>query len=189
MIQLAEELICMSSLHNDRPRNEAEFEIFYNQYYTSAYRYTVKKIQNFHDAEDLVCDVFMYCYDHFYDYDANKASLGTWLYLILNSRIKNYYRGKKQTISIDFMEDDIDRNASYIDQALELETLRQNLAEAIQTLSESQRKIVILRYFQGLDTADTAKKVGISVGNTRTQLSRALVKIRNYLEANGYEKG
>jgi len=167
--------------------NSISFEEFYEKNYSTALHYTAKKVRNMQDAEDLVCDAFFYCYDHFSDYDPGKASLGTWLYLILNSRIKNYYRDTKQYADIDEMKEFLPSGDNYLEQAVELEADRQMLADGLNILSETQRRIVVLRYFQGCSTAETAQEVQLTEGNVRTQLSRALDKMKKYFAMRGYE--
>ena len=165
-----------------------DFEVFYNSLYSLAIKYTVKKIQSIQDAEDLVCDSFLYCYDHFPHYDSKKASLKTWFFLVLSSRIKNYYRDKKIAMPLEENESLSSKEDDFLIQASNLMEMRQMIANAFTSLPEMQRQIVILRYFYGFDTVETAKRVGIAPGYVRTQLSRALSKMRIYLEKEGYQE-
>ena len=63
------------------------FEEFYKQYYPIALSHTRKKIGSYEDAEDLVSNAFIYCYEHYDTYDPEKAPIGAWLFLIVNSRL------------------------------------------------------------------------------------------------------
>ena len=158
------------------------FEEFYNKYYLNACIYATRKTGNSHDGEELACAVFLYCYQHFSDYDPSKASIGTWLYVILNSRIKNYYRDHKQHVPLDSLGDTLSEQEDPLQRAEEVEANRNRIAKALKALPETQRAIVIYRYFQDKSTQETAEIVGISEGNVRTQLSRALSKMRIVLE-------
>lgn len=158
------------------------FEEFYKKFYARAYAYTMRKIQNSQDAEDLVCNVFLYCYDHFSEYSESKASIGTWLYLILNSRIKNHYRDKKQYVALEAIDEFLGSYDNDLAKAVELEEMRTALAKALEALSEIQRQIVIYRYFQDCTTAEMARRVGLTEGNVRTQLSRALAKMKKNID-------
>ena len=71
---------------------QPDYETFYRENYTRVLNYVYKKISHKEDAEDLTSEVFLYCYRHYDDYDPSKGKRSTWLYLITNSRIKNYYR-------------------------------------------------------------------------------------------------
>ena len=168
---------------NEKP----SFESFFLQFYDSTFRYVQRKIGHHQEAEDLTCDAFFYCYNHFSEYDPDKASIGTWLYLIVNSRIKNYYRDRKDFASIDNVQDVLPDDSVYMDKALELEDTRKMIAAGLKTLSPVQREIVILRYFHEYDTASVADKLGLKPGNVRTILSRALNRLEQYCRMHGME--
>ena len=158
------------------------FEEFYQQYYLNACIYVTRKTGNSHDGEELACAVFMYCYQHFSEYDPSKASIGTWLYVIMNSRLKNYYRDKKETVDIEALGDTLQSDSDDMERAVEIQEDRRRIAEALKILPETQRAIVVYRYFKDLSSAETAEILGISEGNVRTQLSRALAKMRQVLQ-------
>ena len=44
------------------------------------------KVTNRHDAEDLVSDVFLKAYEKYPTFDADRASVSTWLYTITGIR-------------------------------------------------------------------------------------------------------
>lgn len=163
------------------------FEEFYKRFYRRTYCYVKSKIGHIQEAEDLTCDVFLYCYKHFAEYNPEKASIETWLYVIVNSRIKNYYRDRKSSVDIDSLTDVLPDENVPLERAMELENMRQLLAVALKALSPVQREIVILRYFHGDDTNTVAEKLGLQSGNVRTTLSRALDRLEKYFKAHGIE--
>jgi RNA polymerase sigma-70 factor (sigma-E family) len=62
--------------------------------------------------------------------------------------------------------------------AYQTSDLRQSLNAALAELPARQRAMVVLRYFNDLSEADTARTLGCSVGNVKSQTSRALAKLR-----------
>ncbi len=160
------------------PRSEKpDYETFYQVNYERVLYYVCNKIGNREDAEDLVSEVFLYCYSHYDDYDPEKSAITTWLYLIVNSRVKNYYRdhvcfADYETVAQTMQDEKVD-----MDQGVYLEQLHKVLMQAIKTLPERQQKIVMMRYFEGLSGEEIARKLGISPGNVRVLQSRALDKL------------
>jgi RNA polymerase sigma-70 factor (sigma-E family) len=55
---------------------------------------------------------------------------------------------------------------------------RDALWRALGRLPRRQRAVVVLRYFDDLSEAETARVLGCSVGNVKSQASRALAKLR-----------
>ncbi len=165
-----------------------DYEHFYVTHYNEAYRYVLKHIQNVHDAEDVLSNAFLYCYDHFSEYDPTRASERTWLYLVIKSRIRNYYRDMKEAEPLELLDEQPADKRDYLSEAAELQELREELAEALNTLPEKQRTLVILRYFYDCDTKEMAERTGMSLANVRTTLSRALDSLGKIMKSNGYGK-
>ena len=84
--------------------SKPSYEEFYSANFQRVVQYINKKIGNLDDAQDIAGDVFLYCYTHYDGYDPSKSSITTWLYLIVNSRIKNYYRDSKTYVDIDELQ-------------------------------------------------------------------------------------
>lgn len=158
-------------------REKPPFDEVYQSYFHSVCAYVRTKIGNAHDAEDLTEDAFVYCYRRYADYDPEKSALSTWLYLIVNSRIKNYYRDRKEAVDLEELAPVLADDAPKMEQVVYLQQLRDMLAGALQTLPERQREIVVQRYFGQKSTAEIAEKLGLSEGNVRVLLSRALRKM------------
>ena len=68
-----------------------------------------------------------------------------------------------------------------LEQAQVLEIIRQELAR----LPERQREAFILRYWEELDVAETAKAMGCSEGSVKTHCSRAAHALASALKARG----
>jgi RNA polymerase sigma-70 factor (ECF subfamily) len=56
------------------------------------------------------------------------------------------------------------------------------LAEAVTRLAEPLRDVIVLRYFQGLDSSAAAARLGVPAGTVRTRLARALEALRADLD-------
>ena len=59
--------------------------------------------------------------------------------------------------------------------------LRDELRRALQLMPPQQRAIVVLRYWDGMSTAEVAEALGISEGGVKSQASRGLAALRTLL--------
>lgn len=71
------------------------------------------------------------------------------------------------------------------DHAPDWEHLRPLLDEALDTLGERDREIVLLRYFRGLSFADVAASLRVNEGAARMRIDRALDRLNRILATRG----
>ena len=129
-------------------------------------------------------DVFYICWDKFDTFDPAKASFQTWLFVIVNNKLKNFYRDHKDEAELD---DTLLYDSGQIDETMEaihLQQMRDYLYDALEELNETQRMIVIYRYFKDMNATQISMKTGLTAGNIRIQLKRAMDKIRQYFMKN-----
>lgn len=165
-------------------KSRQAFERYYQKYYPLVLKRIKNKISNIEQAEDLTMDVFAKCYEKFDEFDETKASFGTWLYVIVSNKLKNYYRSKKQFDEIDERMEAVSGFEEEIISAEYIKQMRNSLANALETLNETQRKIVILKYFQEKNTAEISRITGMTEVNVRVTLSRGIAKLKEYFEKN-----
>lgn len=165
-------------------QKEKVFEAYYVKYYPQVYGYIFKKLLNEANAEDMTMDVFYSVWDKFDTFDEEKASFQTWLFVIVNNKLKNHYRDRKEGVELDETLVSDDDPEEDVVQAIQMQYLRDHLYQAMEALNETQQKIVIYKYFKNLNGNEIADLMGLSPGNVRITLKRALEKIRVYFETN-----
>lgn len=158
-------------------KTKPDYESFYTDNYDRVLHYVQGKLRSNEDAEDLTSEVFLYCYRNFESYDPEKGSITTWLYLIVNSRLKNRYRDHVFYVDFETISETMHDQNIDLDEGVYIEQLHNALMQAIRSLPERQQSIVKMRYFQNYSSDEIGKTLGISPGNVRVLLSRALNKL------------
>ncbi len=173
---------------NRMTEKEQSFEQVYHEYYPRILGHIRKKLSSYHEAEDLAQEVMTVCFQNFEKYDPEKAAIGTWIYVIMNNRLKNYYRDKKDQVSLDDEENYHEiAGTEILEEAVILEDQRKTLLETIEKLSEREQLIVTYTYFYRMTSAEVAERLRMTAGNVRVVLNRSLKKLRGYLEEQGFE--
>ena len=154
------------------------FTEFYQEWYQKVVQYIYKKVGNLHNAEDIASDVFLYCLNHYDDYDPQKSAINTWLFLIVNSRVKNHYRDSKENVSLDAVADFLPDERLDMEECLYLEDLVKQVTCAIDKLDERKQQIVKLHFFENKSSDEIAEIMGLTAVNVRVLLSRSLAALK-----------
>ena len=157
------------------------FDQVYKDYQKSIMGFFAKRVSNYSDCEEMTSDVFTNFYKHMESYDETRCKLSTWLFVIADNRLKNYYRAMKDDVSMDEIEMDFESKEISIEDGVLLDESRQEMLNALDKLSERERSLIILRFYEGMSGAETAERLGISEINARVIQKRALEKLKKIL--------
>ena len=154
---------------------EGIFDLFYNKIYS----FTLLRVGNVHDAEDIVSDVFVRVAEKLDTYDPDKGAFSTWIFTIALNEIRMYFRDRKNNCSLENIAEIADK----ID--IEEEFIRREdyarLYEAIGKLDDNQKNVVLLKYFGGLTNIKIAEVLGLSESGAGVILHRAKNILRKSL--------
>lgn len=150
--------------------SEEEKNKIYIDYRQKVTRYVTGKIPNPQDAEDLVSCVFMKVFQKLDTFDESKASLSTWIFTITRNTVYDFYGTRK-----DFSElpEDIADDGK-IDENLLNEEMLEQLADALESLDERSRDLIILHYYSGLTLKEIADRMQMSYPNAKVIHKKAL---------------
>ena len=143
------------------------------------------------DGEDIVQEVILNAFN-LADVNAPIENVSAYLYQSLRNRIIDYLRKRKMdTVSLeavvlegsdlrlaDFLSDPRD---SIIDQ-FEKREMFYFLFEAMETLNEGQKAVLIETEFEGRSFKELAEEWGVPVGTLLARKSRALANIRKIFQ-------
>ena len=133
-------------------------------------------------AEELASDVFFSVYKNIETYDPSKSFILTWLFVITNNRLRNYYRDRKAMLYYDELENNFFENLSTLDEEMVCNENRMLLEKYLKKLEVRERKIIISKYYLGMNSNEIGRMLGLTAGNVRIILKRALEKIKQNME-------
>lgn len=167
------------------------FDEIYAEYHNKVLSYVRARVHDPHEAEDITSDVFVKVMQSYENYDSEKAMLSTWIYTIAANTIRDHYRRLTVRARHNYdMEDETLEALAYeedscLDGLFREETLNL-LADALQTLNERERMIVIMHYYKNISHKEIAEHLSLSHANVRFINHRALEKIRDYFSRQNY---
>ena len=129
-----------------------------------------------HTADDIAQEAFVKAWEQLPKL-RNPKVFGSWLMTITRRCGLDFLR-KKQLLKI---SDGLDQMA-VCERNGQLDEEKQHLLAIIQKLPESERQVIMLRYFGPHSVRDLASIVGRSVGTVTKQLSRAHHRLKNQLQ-------
>ena len=151
-------------------------EEIYAEYHQKVSAYVRGKVQDLHQAEDLVSAVFLKVVQGLEGYDPAKASVSTWVYTITRNTVTDYFRTRRAVVALeDYMLDQSDDVPN--EEALDI------LADALLRLKENERDLIVLHYYKGYTLKAAAEMMGMSYINAKVVHKKALTGLRAFYAA------
>jgi RNA polymerase sigma factor (sigma-70 family) len=160
------------------------------RYYGRIYSLVYNMTSNREDAEDLVQEVFVKAHRSLPRFHGNSAFY-TWIYRIAVNRTINYRkkRTRQQAMRLDDMTPDVREDAAFSKlvsndtpvRRMRISELQKKLNEALQTLSEKHKQVVVMHDVQGMAHEEIAKVLRVSTGTVRSRLFYARKHLQSEL--------
>jgi RNA polymerase sigma-70 factor (ECF subfamily) len=170
----------LDSRSRQRRVKEAQLAALYESYYDRISRYAFVRLGNQADAEELAGEVFLRALESLDSYKERGVPMQAWLFRIAHNLIVDHYRKVKnqKTVSIDTVS--IKAGSDPEKQAMiEFEITR--VKRALSRLTESQRKVIELRFFGGLTSEEAGQVLKKRPGAVRELQSAAVKTLRSLL--------
>ncbi len=154
-----------------------DIEKIYTEYHDRLLDYIRYKVRDYDEAEDICSEVFLKVQKNAGKYEEEKGSVARWIYVIAGNTIIDHYRKDKGFAELDEeLPDDFDVENRVIGM-LSLESLK----KALTALSEEERMVIILHYYEDLSLVEVEKKTGLSYGQVKLRHNSALAKLKKLL--------
>jgi RNA polymerase sigma-70 factor (ECF subfamily) len=161
-----------------RAGDRAAERLLYDRHVDRVYRLIYRLAGDPELARDLTQDTFVRAFDKLGTFRGESA-FSTWLHSVATSVALNGLRKVKR---LRRYETALEDGATVADRTREAEPdLKQRLRQAIDGLSEGYRTVFVMHELEGYTHEEIAGALGVEVGTSKAQLSRARARLREAL--------
>lgn len=160
--------------------NPEAFAQLYDAYVDRIYRYIYFRVSDDILTEDLTSQVFLKAWESLDRYQVGSSPYLAWLYTIAKNLVIDHYRTKKETVNLDDVVH-VTGNGPSPDEEVQNRFDLQEMREALQTLTDDQQQVLILRFISGLSTENVAEIMEKREGAIRALQMRALHTLFKYM--------
>jgi len=159
--------------------DETAFGFLVDRYKGAVHALAYRKLGDYHEAEDVVQEVFIRAYQKLNTL-REPGNFAGWLYVITANccrmHLRGRYRKTARTIPLDQVSEKQWNSISlrrHID-----EERRRLVRDALAELPEGDRTVITLHYMGGMSCKEIARFMGTSVGAIKDRLYRARKKLK-----------
>jgi len=169
------------------------FQALYDKHKRRVYSLCLRMTANTAEAEDLTQEAFLQLYRKIATFRGESA-FSTWLHrlsvnvVLMHLRKKNLPVVSLEETTQGGEEDTPKKDFGAEDLALAGSIDRLQLQKAVDDLPPGYRTIFVLHDIEGYEHNEIATIVGCSIGNSKSQLHKARMKLRDLLKMNRAEK-
>lgn len=133
-------------------------------------------------SDDLSQETFIRCWEKIATF-RGISSFSTWLYTIAYHILSDHFRRQKECCTLQ------DEYPDKIYESSDDTERKHDIQKALRVLSHDERVCATLFYLDDMTIAKITKITGMPSGTIKSHLSRARVKLGDFLKDQGYETG
>ena len=156
-----------------------DFDALYRAARDDVFAYVASLLHDRGAAEDVTALAFERAFRKRKSYDSRRGSERSWLFGIARNAALDELRRRRRSAAL------VSEPAAVTpapDEELERTLRRAAVRTALAALPARDHELIALKFHAGLDNAEIADVLGVSVSNAGTRLHRALTKLREILD-------
>ncbi len=164
------------------------FEQLAKEHLKALYSYCLAVTCDVHKAEELAQETLYRAYVSFHRL-SNKNAFFSWLIAIAKRSSWSWFRQARRDPLMQRLNEDganpldsIEDSASNISERIAEKERIQKTLKALKKLSQSNREVIILRYFEELSYDEIARRLNVSVDAVDQRLTRSKQQLRRSLK-------
>ncbi|MCE2412554.1 RNA polymerase sigma factor [Candidatus Poribacteria bacterium] len=166
--------------------DETAFANLIRKYQRRVHAYALKKIGDFHIAEDITQETFLRVYQHLETLN-DPTQFSRWLYQIANHLCIAWHRKNRlQTQPLEeihILEIETESYSRYVaseNEKISAEAQHDLVKELLTKLKESDREVITLHYFEEMTSSEIGTYLGVSENTIKSRLHRARQRLKKY---------
>jgi RNA polymerase sigma-70 factor (ECF subfamily) len=168
-------------------------DVLYQRYHRELYALAYSIVSDHQLAEDLIQETFVRVWRHAASYSPQAGSVRGWLFAILRHYAIDYLRKQRQRSTpreVPLGEIECDDRLALEDTWEEVwrREERAQLCRAMARLSEKQRMVIELAYFQGYTHVEIAAASGLPLGTVKSSMRLGLLALKRELMRRGAQE-
>ena len=152
----------------------------YREFYPKVYQYLVNRMGNVHDAEDMAQNVMLKVFSKLDTFDPTKSALSTWIFNITRNSLIDQQRYMSLRIHEEIPDNHADDSPDMLDNII-MEQEQERLADALAKLTEEERDLIILHYYEEYTLLKVSEVMRKPYGQIKRLHMKALQKLRDRL--------
>lgn len=165
-------------------RDPDALDELYKRYGKLVFSLIVRVVRDSGVAEDLTQETFLRVWNRVQAFDGERGKLGPWLLAIARNRSIDYLRsvdGRMSQSSLELSASEQPGLFVSMDEEVLNSDRGRKLKAAFENLSQNQRQVIELAYFEGLSQSEMAAKLNQPLGTVKTWTRAALKVLRESL--------
>jgi RNA polymerase sigma-70 factor, ECF subfamily len=162
-------------------RDRQALSALYDRYARVIYSVAYRSLGSVEESEEVVMDVFAKIWMTADRYNADKAHVDTWIFMMARSRTLDRLRSKQRRSKLTeaIVVEDLPTSTNDNSVDLELADRRTQILTALATLPPEQRQVLELAYYGGWSHREIAEQTGMALGTVKTRIRLGLEKLRS----------
>ena len=152
---------------------ERDYNDCVNLYADNVFRFIVKNIRHEEDAKDIVQTAFEKLWRNRETVNSEKSK--SFLFTVAYNQMIDHIRKIKRISLKDEFKAEVKTYSEPVS------NLKKNLQDALNTLNETQKSLVLLKDYEGYSYEEIGQITGLNESQVKVYLHRARLNLRNYL--------
>ncbi len=170
-------------------KDSKALELLYDRYSPIIYTLINKIVRSRDMAEEVLADVFLIIWKKYYSFDMRTENVYAWLISLARNKAidtkKRMYGQLTAEYTDDYEDEFIIPSLSKEIDPLDLMTaleLRPNVDKAFQALTDAQRYVLNLAYYEGMTEKEIAERLNIPIPTVKSKIRIAISNLKNLLK-------